>query len=316
MLDLYLRRENEKITTDWYAKPTASGRILNFLSAHPHKMKMNVATAFIQRVMTLSHPKHHMKNKRVTYQILRNNNYPPYAIKKATKKAIKNIERNNEPSITQETPERRYKGIPYVPGLADALEKQLRKTKANITFAMKPLKKLQETFTNMKTKIKKPVVGCVYKVECEKCDMIYVGETERSLETRMREHKNDIKREKTKIENYVTRSMKESFPDITTYRTRTQINAQQTFENQAYIHMKLNPRGSAALQHQIANRHDLAFDNCEILEKCNYKRKLQMLESLHIQLRKDKSMNFKVDTSFIHPTTRQIVTYYKHTKFK
>lgn len=54
-LDMLLHNESTHIITDWYSKPTASNRMLNWLSKHPVIMKRNVGFAFVSRVLTLSH---------------------------------------------------------------------------------------------------------------------------------------------------------------------------------------------------------------------------------------------------------------------
>ncbi|XP_055590861.1 uncharacterized protein LOC129742948 [Uranotaenia lowii] len=49
-----IRFPDGNMSTEWYSKPIASGRILNYLSLHSLKMKINVAYNFVQRVNTLS----------------------------------------------------------------------------------------------------------------------------------------------------------------------------------------------------------------------------------------------------------------------
>lgn len=58
---------------------------------------------------------------------------------------------------------------------------------------MKPPKKLQN-FSNMKTKIKATDIGCVYQLNCRNRN--YIGATERYLETKVSEDKNELKKEK------------------------------------------------------------------------------------------------------------------------
>lgn len=45
-----IRMPDQSMRTEWYQKPIASGRFLDFKSFHPFKQKINVATTFIQRV--------------------------------------------------------------------------------------------------------------------------------------------------------------------------------------------------------------------------------------------------------------------------
>lgn len=55
-LDLLLinNGENQNIATDFYSKPSSSGRILNFHSCHPRHVVRNTANSFVSRVLALS----------------------------------------------------------------------------------------------------------------------------------------------------------------------------------------------------------------------------------------------------------------------
>jgi hypothetical protein len=81
-LDLKLvHMSDHSVRVDWYNKPTASGQILNVLSCHSFSQKINVATAFARRVLSLSHPSFHNANKIHIFDILSKNNYPSDKIK-------------------------------------------------------------------------------------------------------------------------------------------------------------------------------------------------------------------------------------------
>ncbi|XP_055527064.1 lipase 3-like [Wyeomyia smithii] len=49
-----IRNDNQSLTSEWYCKPIASGRMLNFYSFHQYKHKINVANNFIHRVNSLT----------------------------------------------------------------------------------------------------------------------------------------------------------------------------------------------------------------------------------------------------------------------
>jgi len=81
--------------------------------------------------------------------------------------------------------------LPYLPGLTDRIKRCL--TAHKIQVASKPVRKLGNL-----TSIKDPVdiksrQGVVYSIPCRDCNKRYIGETKRSLETRQKEHKADIK---------------------------------------------------------------------------------------------------------------------------
>lgn len=61
-----------KVKTKWYHKPIASNRLFNFYSEHPKgNMDLNTATAFVERVFSLSHSSFHQENKVNIQRILK-----------------------------------------------------------------------------------------------------------------------------------------------------------------------------------------------------------------------------------------------------
>ena len=53
--------EQQNIITDWYSKPTASGRCLNFHSQHPMTQKLAIIKNMVWRSENLSHDKYKEK---------------------------------------------------------------------------------------------------------------------------------------------------------------------------------------------------------------------------------------------------------------
>ncbi|XP_065369064.1 uncharacterized protein LOC135961492 [Calliphora vicina] len=50
-LDINIIKDNGRIRTNWYTKPTSSGRMVNFNSTQPLKMKISTATNLIRKVL-------------------------------------------------------------------------------------------------------------------------------------------------------------------------------------------------------------------------------------------------------------------------
>lgn len=51
-LDTLVVRDNNGLHTNWYKKPVASGRLLNYFSCHSYDVKRSIATAFAKRVIS------------------------------------------------------------------------------------------------------------------------------------------------------------------------------------------------------------------------------------------------------------------------
>ena len=75
-LDVLTMREGKEIKTNWYQKPTYSGRLLNFFLHHPLNYKTNVMNNLVDRGIILAHITFHIENIQRIKNILINNNYP------------------------------------------------------------------------------------------------------------------------------------------------------------------------------------------------------------------------------------------------
>lgn len=127
-LDLVLinNGENQNITTDFYSKPSSSGRILNFHLSHPRHVVKNTAYNFVSRVLALSSDIFHEKNKAVIFETLQRNSFPERIIKQMIAKyyAIKSGPVSNTSVV--ETPGRIFKGLTYVLGTSELISKVLK----------------------------------------------------------------------------------------------------------------------------------------------------------------------------------------------
>ena len=61
-LDLLIIQKEGRIITNWYQKPTFSGRMLNYNSEHPFTHKKGVIFNLVDRAILLSHPSFHRQN--------------------------------------------------------------------------------------------------------------------------------------------------------------------------------------------------------------------------------------------------------------
>ena len=106
------------------------------------------------------------------------------------KKEIKHKKVNKTDTISKE--KYNYDGLPYIEGLSDEMSGILKKI--NIGVYTYPYK----TIGNILPKIKESVDGiykrgAIYKIHCKDCSGVYIGETGRYFNTRLFEHKRDLK---------------------------------------------------------------------------------------------------------------------------
>lgn len=218
-LDTKLHRHEKKITFDWYAKSTSSGRIINFNATQPKTQIINTARNFIQRVLDISDKKFHTQNIQKITNILTQNSFPI----KLINSLIRSYQPFKKKTHGNSNEEKRFYSVKYIPGLTDNKNIKTTIDKTNINFAYKPNKTLSTIFTTTKTPIELlQQNNVVYEIPCKgddnnSCNLVYIGTTKRSLETRVNEHKADINRNKesTALSQHITNtSHKPDFDNI------------------------------------------------------------------------------------------------------
>ena len=114
--------------------------------------------------------------------VLRDINYPMSFI------------RDCERTLTKQPAENNFNGfvvLPYVQGVSEKIDRILKQQKVKVAY--KPQQTINSLFPRPKelddSDRQKP--GTVYKINCTQCNFVYYhdGQTERSLKTRIAEHK-------------------------------------------------------------------------------------------------------------------------------
>ena len=224
MLDtLAHRREDGTIKVTIYRKPTHTDQYLAMDSHHPQQHKLGVIRTLVHRAETLiTDPADKVTELNNIKAALANCGYKKshFAValnKKAPQRGDSQTTSTSNGRVT----------IPYVRGVSEGLRRILVKKGIQVHF--KPSNKLRDLLVAPKDKISKDdQCNVIYKVSCSDCPASYVGETGRSLGTRMSEHNHDnsavkmhasstgheIRPDKAKIldkeSNWFTRGIRES----------------------------------------------------------------------------------------------------------
>ncbi|XP_038104100.1 uncharacterized protein LOC119765065 [Culex quinquefasciatus] len=283
-----IRNADQTLSTDWYAKPIASGRMLNYNSFHQMKHKVNVANNFIHRVTTLSTHSSWNDQKQIIYTHLHNNGYPRTLISRliqqhqsktlpnaseqpnvATLVANTNQDPTQPPTLSQPQPEADaiYRSIPYVPKLTERLQKVFRSDYNQIRIASRQT----NTVNNLHTKVKDPKnhhenSNVIYKIPCNSCNKCYIGMTKNKLSTRLSGHRSDV----NKLEKIVT-DHTNTETDMDSIRDKT-----------------------ALLEHCVNTGHRFQIDNTKIVDTTFMSHTLPFLEMCHI-FNTQHTVNHRVD---------------------
>ena len=216
-LDVLIIRTGENIKTNWYQKPTYSGRILNFYSHHPLHYKINVINNLVDRGIILAHKNFHTENLKKIQNILSQNNYPTtiinstikhrlnYLLHKASitgplihhppvrvvEESSHSYTRTNKQKQNSASQTQKYVSLPYVKGLSEKLSSILKPF--NVKIAPRNTNDLSHLFKSAKDPTPKlETAHVVYNIPCIDCTANYIGTTKRPLKNRIQEHKKDV----------------------------------------------------------------------------------------------------------------------------
>ncbi|EZA48945.1 hypothetical protein X777_12909 [Ooceraea biroi] len=195
-LDTEIIVDNGTIITNWYRKPTFSGRYINYFSNHPFKYKISVINSLVDRAILLSDDRFHVSNITIVKDILSNNGYPVNIINKYVLKRIKHLKHKNGRHNLENERKNKNKEritIPYIKNLSSTIGKILNSVGFQVAYTVpNKLDQIIKRGKDMLPKLKQ--MNVVYKINCLHCDACYVGQTKRHVETRLREHMVDVRK--------------------------------------------------------------------------------------------------------------------------
>ena len=198
---LIIHNADDSLSTNWYIKPTSSGRVVNYLSTHAYSQKIATVKNLLYRSYHLSSPMFHKENEIKIKNILKNNNYPIALVNR-----IINEYRHKLNQDKQDKPNKVYFRFPYLQGLSERLQRHIRAANPQCVLAFYNIKTIKQLFSKLKDRTPLELCsGVVYRVPCAGCDKCYVGQTRQYIKTRMYQHQYDcrdinrLKKDKTAL---------------------------------------------------------------------------------------------------------------------
>jgi len=149
----------------------------------------------VDHAILLSDERFHATNLEIVKSILLNNGYPTCVVKKQIKERCKMIENNKMTGDGNKHVNSNNKNytltVPYVSNVSNDIKRIVRNF-VNVRFTIP--KKLDNVIKRGKDRLNnQQVTEVVYKINCNDCDKVYIGQTKRHLVTRIKEHRNNIK---------------------------------------------------------------------------------------------------------------------------
>ena len=253
-LDLLIVRTQQGCISKHYEKPSQTNRTLHFTSAHPPSTLRAILFNEVNRAFehcTLKSDRHNQALRIVHKYTC--NGYPLEWIQTAIRKWRPN-------HIPQESNVREREGItwikiPYIPKVDRVLKKAINGPGIKLTNSVsktigssmqknreqKSISREQNGSPSPEEKDKYSCKGVVYAVPCKGCHNVYVGQTGRKLQSRIKEHKRAVDN-KVKSNAIAKHFIEEAHSPA--------------FENTKIVHVETNPSRRLALEgYTIAANH-------------------------------------------------------------
>jgi len=187
---LVSRNKNGSLSTSVYRKTTCSDLYLNAESCNPKSHKDSVLRTLVLRAVTHSSNKKSLGKELIHLnQVATLNGYSKWDVTRNLRWARKITKKGYQKNNKKDT---RKAVIPYHPVIGYQISRAL--SKAGIDVAFRPPRKIRTFLPNVKDKVPDAKKPGVYSIPCE-CELEYVGETKRSIETRIKDHKKHIEKE-------------------------------------------------------------------------------------------------------------------------
>ena len=181
-LDTLIHRGDEDLRFSVYRKPTNKDDYIHYYSAHSNKTKSGVVIGFFLRALRICSPE--FLESEVTYVIdsFMKHKYPKGLLLNLRKKAENILSRSN-PVISSN-----FLVLPPC-NLSQAISKYFGNT---MNIASTSGEKIHDLIREKKQQ-KSNTDSAVYRIPCSGCDMAYYGETGRGFNTRIYEHRADVR---------------------------------------------------------------------------------------------------------------------------
>ncbi|CAF4600906.1 unnamed protein product [Rotaria sp. Silwood2] len=202
-LDVRVTHTEDKLVTSMYRKPTHTGLYLLWDSNQSRRYKLGLIKTLVIRIYRLCSTKEIINNELdLLRKTLTNNGYPPHIIKRGitegeilikTMSQTKKAEDKNKNVIFFTIKYYGQESIIFTSRINKLCKKLLPNLK--IQFAFKKHMSLRSIFLPKLKGIdeEKKKKNLVYSIPCKNCDKIYIGETSRKKDTRMKEHEAKIR---------------------------------------------------------------------------------------------------------------------------
>jgi len=155
---------------------------------------LGVLNTLFTRALRISDNDHLESEQEHLRNVFLSNGYNLTQINKALERATKTQENKPKASSKEKKVGEHKAFLPYIQGTTDKIAKHLKKK--NIDSVFSPPNNIRKLLRSVKDPVDPSLKKGVYLIPCE-CGKAYIGETGRSIRTRVKEHCADIRLNRT-----------------------------------------------------------------------------------------------------------------------
>ena len=186
-LDVTVHKNNGIPSFSVFRKPTNSCSYIHFYSSHSNQVKMSVITSMFIRAYRICSPIFLDDEINTIQKVFSELKYPKHFIDKAHQKARKRFYSSDDGN-TSDIQDKHIISLPYSQNI-EHLQNVFKATDLKVVFKYPNI--LGKSLINNKPQMKEK--AGVYKIPCRDCNEVYFGESGRSWEVRLSEHKRDVR---------------------------------------------------------------------------------------------------------------------------
>lgn len=188
-LDLTITKHNNKLQFKIYRKPTTTSMTIHSTSHHPHEHKMAAYNSFIHRLLSIPLSESDFTEETAIIKYIAvSNGYNSSIVDKLIFK-----HRNKQHKIDQNKRDKnKFVSAEYGVTLNNTLRKTMKDNNTTVSFSTS--NKLVNILNKRRGDNDVIDKTGIYKLSCDDCPSIYIGQTARSFKTRFKEHMPKMKR--------------------------------------------------------------------------------------------------------------------------
>jgi hypothetical protein len=186
-LDILISRNNGILDFNVYRKPTQVDRFIDNNSFHPKEHKLAAFHSMVYRMLTFPLSKENL-NAEVSYikNVAISNGFSPSIIDNIIRKQKFTLSIKSLTTIRKENEQSKWAKLLYFPPITNNIKKIF--AQHNLKTAQYSSNKIKTIVGSTKDKTELLQKSGIYKITCQGCNHVYIGQTIRTIQKRFKEH--------------------------------------------------------------------------------------------------------------------------------